>query len=127
MLAVVFWIVSIVDCAVQPDTRHRGVSKGAWVAITVVLPIVGGLLWFLLGRAKPVAATAVRRAPDDDPDFLGSVGGMSAAQKADQDARIRRLEEELARLDEETDPPTPPKTDGQDGEDDTHGSRGIVG
>ncbi|MCE0510160.1 MULTISPECIES: PLD nuclease N-terminal domain-containing protein [Microbacterium] len=99
-LAAVFWVFSIVDCAVQPATRHRGVPKAAWIAIVVLLPVIGGILWFVIGRrrangsgARPVIA------PDDDPAFLRSI------DKTEQDARIRRLEEELARLDEETDEP----------------------
>lgn len=90
--AVVFTVISIVDCAVQPDSRHRGVSKGAWVVITLV-PVIGGILWWTIGRARPGYAQAAGpnpAAPDDNPEFL------SAA-----DERIRRLEEELAMLDAE--------------------------
>ncbi|MFI8593251.1 PLD nuclease N-terminal domain-containing protein [Microbacterium sp. NPDC078428] len=95
VLALVFYVVSIVDCAVQPPNRHRGVPKSAWLAIIVVLPVLGGILWFVIGRGRRQTAAA-RRAPDDDPVFLGSIGSIS-----DQDERIRRLEEELAQLDAE--------------------------
>lgn len=97
-LAVVFWVFSIVDCAVQPPTRHRGVPKLAWIAIVVLIPVIGGILWFTIGRRRTKGQQAVRGlAPDDDPEFLRSIG------KAEQDARIRRLEEELAQLNDETD------------------------
>jgi hypothetical protein len=107
LVAVVFWVYSAVDCALQPSTRHRGVSKGAWVAITILLPVVGGILWLVVGRGRRAASPAVRRAPDDDPQFLSTIGSTS-----DQDERIRRLEEELAQLDaegddSETGPPAP--------------------
>ena len=103
-LAAVFWVFSIVDCAVQPATRHRGVPKAAWIAIVVLIPVIGGILWFVIGRRRandPGVRPVI--APDDDPAFLRSIS------KTEQDARIRRLEEELARLDEETD--EPPATD----------------
>jgi len=65
--------------------------------------VVGGILWLLVGRGRRVAA-APRRAPDDDPQFLRTIGSIS-----DQDERIRRIEEELAQLDAEDDtPPVPP-------------------
>lgn len=97
-LAAVFWVFSIVDCAVQPASRHRGVSKAAWIAIVVLIPVIGGILWFAIGRRRANDQGAMRMvAPDDDPAFLRSLG------KTEQDARIRRLEEELARLDDETD------------------------
>lgn len=96
-LALVFWVFSIVDCAVQPATRHRGVPKGAWIAIVVLIPVLGGVLWFALGRRRADQEGIRVVAPDDDPAFLRTIG------KSEQDARIRRLEEELARLDDETD------------------------
>ncbi|AXL13034.1 PLDc_N domain-containing protein [Microbacterium foliorum] len=98
-LAAIFWVYSIVDCAVQPQTRHRGVSKGIWIAIVALVPVIGGILWFTLGRRRANDDGGAIRivAPDDDPQFLRSIS------KSEQDARIRRLEEELARLDDETD------------------------
>jgi len=99
LLAITFWVYSIVDCALQPPTRHRGVSKPVWLLIVVLLPVVGGVLWFAIGRARRASAIMFR-APDDDPDFLGRIGTIS-----DQDERIRRLEEELAALDSEADEP----------------------
>ncbi len=138
LVATAFWVYTIVDCAVQPANRHRGVSKPAWMVIVIVLPVLGGILWFLIGRGRASRATVTRRAPDDDPEFLR---GMSASARADQDERIRRLEEELAQLDSEgVDPrdagpaaaPPTPSTDGPDetpgkGDDDTRGQRGAVG
>ncbi|MGI6878726.1 PLD nuclease N-terminal domain-containing protein [Microbacterium sp. gxy059] len=90
--AVVFTVFSVVDCAIQPETRHRGVPKGVWIVI-VLVPVIGGLLWFLIGRGREgqvPAGSARPTAPDDDPAFLSSA-----------DERIRRLEEELAMLDAE--------------------------
>ncbi len=99
-LALVFWVFSIVDCAVQPATRHRGVSKGAWIAIVILIPVLGGILWFALGRRRRSDGETNRSvAPDDDPEFLRRISTH------EQDERIRRLEEELARLDDETDGP----------------------
>ena len=57
-----FWVVSIVDCAVQPADRHRGVNKPAWLAIVILIPVLGGLLWFGIGRTRAraiCAATAI--------------------------------------------------------------------
>jgi len=96
-LAAVFWVFSIVDCAVQPATRHRGVPKWVWIAIVVVLPVIGGILWFAIGRRRPGGQDSRPYAPDDDPVFLRSI------DKKEQDARIAELEAELARLEDEGD------------------------
>lgn len=143
LAVIAFWVFTIVDCAIQPPTRHRGVSKPIWVLIVVLLPVLGGILWLAVGRSRQVSKGA-RRAPDDDPEFLGRIGTVS-----DQDERIRRLEEELAQLDAEDDdprwtPPTGPGVGGAaatppsgapateppvrpaDGDDDSRGQRGAV-
>lgn len=98
-LVAAFWVFTIVDCAIQPPTRHRGVRKGAWIAIVILIPVLGGILWLAVGRVRKSAVT-VYQAPDDDPEFLSTLSGVT-----DQDERIRRLEEELAKLDSEDDDP----------------------
>ena len=156
LVAAAFWVFTVVDCAVQPASRHRGVSKPAWIVIVVLLPVLGGILWLVVGRVR-ASAVATRRAPDDDPEFLGRIGAIS-----DQDERIRRLEEELAQLDAEADdprwvqpgspassddtatdtaapgtaaggaptpgaPPPKPPIHPADGDDDARGQRGAIG
>lgn len=123
LLAVAFWIYSIADCALQAPSRHRGVGKPAWMLIVILLPVIGGILWFAIGRIRPGAVPAFR-APDDNPDFLGKIATVS-----DQDERIRRLEEELAALDAEDDDPRwhPPTTGGTDETDEPNGQRGTRG
>ncbi|MEJ1154940.1 MULTISPECIES: PLDc N-terminal domain-containing protein [Microbacterium] len=144
LVATAFWVFTIVDCAVQPPTRHRGVSKPVWILIVVLLPVLGGLLWLSVGRMR-AAKAAERHAPDDDPEFLGKLGSTS-----EQDDRIRRLEEELAQLDSEDDDPKwktnynvvdedPQPSDADtvsdpdssphvsDGDDDNRGHRGALG
>ena len=123
LLLIAFWVYSIVDCALLPPTRHRGVSKPVLILIVVLLPVLGGILWFVVGRGRQRQAP-VYKAPDDDLEFLGSIGSIS-----DQDERIRRLEAELAALDaEDADPdrpgtPSSPASD-DDGEGPSRGARG---
>jgi hypothetical protein len=111
-LVLLFWVFSVVDCAAQPPIRHRGVSKPVWILITVLIPVLGGVLWFAVGRvrAKAVELT-IPDSPDDDPGFLTGAQPLSA-----QDERIRQLEEELAQLDAEDDVPPRSKSDKPRGE-----------
>lgn len=115
LAAVIFWVYSVVDAAVQPSLRHRGVRKPVWVAIVIVFPVLGGVLWFLVGRAP--ARTMAVRAPDDDPEFLRGLGSSGAGRshtrtlddpraRAEQEERIRRLEQELRGLDRDDDDPS---------------------
>lgn len=99
-------IFALVDCISIYDDRIQSLNKIAWVFIIILLPIVGPLLWLIIGkdrsrnRPAEIARDARRPlAPDDDPTFLSAHDRLS-----DQDARIRQLEAELKALNDEKDP-----------------------
>ena len=102
---IAFLVFALVDVALTDARRARGVPKPAWFFIVLLLiPPVGGILWFWIGKAPLDAASAGGRetrrlGPDDDPTFLGKL-----SRDEEQDERIRQLEQELADLDD--DPPT---------------------
>ncbi len=45
-------IIAIVDCAKSSKTMMK---KVIWIIVVLVLPIIGMILYFLLGREKKVA------------------------------------------------------------------------
>ncbi|MGK2936241.1 MAG: PLD nuclease N-terminal domain-containing protein [Solirubrobacteraceae bacterium] len=99
-LVVALDVFAIVDLAVIDPYRVRTLNKPVWVIIILVLPVIGALLWFLVGRERRDAAGQGRTiAPDDDPAFLRNLN-----TQGDRQERIRRIEQELADLDD--DPPT---------------------
>lgn len=102
--AVAFTVYTLIDCAWMPRVRVRALNKALWLVVILVLPVVGAVLWYLLGRAPARAAVAPRyRGPDDDPDFTGARGrsGMTATEKEQSDATLRHLEQQLADLDDD--------------------------
>lgn len=98
-LAIGFWVYAVVDCVVTDARRARGISKPAWVLVTIFLSVIGGLLWFMIGKERTAhgGARAASGAPDDDPTFLRSLSADAA-----QAERIRRLEAEIAELDDDS-------------------------
>lgn len=97
VVEIAFLIFSFVDVLLTDDSRVRGLPKVVWVFVVILVTPIGGILWFLLGKEPAVrAARATPVAPDDDPDFLRRLGTQE-----DQDERIRRLEQELADLDDD--------------------------
>jgi hypothetical protein len=100
IVAVTFMIYSIVDAALRPARLIRALPKWAWLLIIIAIPIIGGVLWFVIGRGRVQNATVFRTVgPDDDPDFLGKLGYTTPrdpAQDARTDEQIRDLEKRLS-------------------------------
>ncbi len=95
-------VFAIVDIALIEERRVRALNKALWIIIVLLLPIIGAVLWFLVGRERRGDRGGEPRvtAPDDDPAFLRNIRRDEAA-----DERIRQLEQELAELDDDQ-PPT---------------------
>ncbi len=92
VLAVALWIYAIIDCARTDRSFMPGrLSKGAWMALVIVLPILGSGLWLwmswqvkhpggtgdgtlsadsLFPRNRQPQRPSAPVAPDDDPEFL---------------------------------------------------------
>lgn len=98
-LAIGFWVYAVVDCSLTDARRARGIPKAAWVVVILFLSIVGGALWFIVGKDRSQGATVGRAsmAPDDDPRFLKHL-----SSDAEQEERIRELEREIAELDDDS-------------------------
>lgn len=107
VVAVALVLYALVDAAMSDPARARGVSKPVWVVLIVVLPVVGALLWFIIGKGRG-PAPAPKRAPDDDPRFSGT-----RLSSDELDAHVKELEDRLRELDEEVFP----EVDGSGGDD----------
>ncbi len=75
---IVISIYALVDVITTPARRIRALPKLLWMAIVVLLSLVGVGLWFWLGRPRRTTAFTVGSrthtvGPDDDPDFLRSL------------------------------------------------------
>jgi hypothetical protein len=103
-----FLVFTIVDLVTIDPGRVKYLPKFAWIILAIILPLVGGLVWFFAGReplearehGRYVSPPSSRRrgpsAPDDDPEFLHKLGREQA-----QEDRIRDLERRLREIDED--------------------------
>lgn len=91
-------IFALIDLMRIDEARVRALPRPLWVATIVLLPLIGAILWFTLGRDRGDGRRPARGvvAPDDDPAFLGRIG-----KEREQEERIRRLEQELAELEDD--------------------------
>lgn len=104
LIGLVVEIAAIVSCALTPEQQVRGIPKPLWLLVILIFPLVGAVLWFAFGRDR--SAPRVRRvAPDDDPEFLRSLGrSRRAALPAHaDDETLRRLEQDLGATDPDPD------------------------
>ncbi len=93
----VVFVYGLID-VIRTDSRQtKGISKPAWIVVQVVLPVIGAILWFLIGRPKgtrPTPSTYSHTvAPDDDPEFLRNLE-MRRRNQAEAD-RLKKLKDEL--------------------------------
>ncbi|MFD1721223.1 PLD nuclease N-terminal domain-containing protein [Amnibacterium endophyticum] len=102
LLALAFAVYAVVDCAMSERARVRALPKAVWILVILVLPVLGGVLWFLIGSGRAARGPAMRYVgPDDDPDFIR--GSRPTAAPPVPDDEWRRLEQELAAMDSEAD------------------------
>ena len=85
LLAIAFYIYTIIDILRTPTSATRTLPKYVWLIIAVLLPIIGGVFWLLLGRIWPQRGYRSKRnapkAPDDDPKFLRTLDDRAWSDK----------------------------------------------
>lgn len=85
LLILAVMVYAIVDCA-QADARtRRNVPLWVWVALILLLPGVGALIWLVVSRMAappPVVRHTRPLAPDDDPAFLRELERRSRQAKS---------------------------------------------
>ncbi|MEW9872870.1 PLD nuclease N-terminal domain-containing protein [Arthrobacter sp. HS15c] len=91
------FVYGLVDVIRTDGRLTRGISKPAWIIVMIVLPVLGAILWLLIGR--PRGNPPVRQnyshptAPDDDPDFLRNLEVRRRNQA--EASRLKKLKDEL--------------------------------
>jgi hypothetical protein len=96
-------VFAIVDAITSDNWRVRFMPKVAWVLLIVFLPIIGSILWFVLGkeRSAPVVLGSFgdpRRGEPINPQSTAE-DDLAAVEREiefhEKQAEIRRLEEQL--------------------------------
>ena len=92
-------IYSLVESIQTPRHRVRVMPKTAWVAVILLVPIIGAGLWLGFGRIREprTRGNQVRSgpsAPDDDPEFLRKVEFERRQQQRREEEARKRAEQE---------------------------------
>jgi hypothetical protein len=93
----VIFVYGLVDVIRTEGRLTRGISKPAWIIVMIILPVLGAILWLLIGRPRGTRpqpqAFPHPTAPDDDPDFLRNLEARRRNQAEAE--RLRKLKDEL--------------------------------
>lgn len=112
VLAVALIVYAFIDCLRTEDRNMPpGLPKPVWLALILLVPVIGALGWLLVTRLPTDGTSRPRRqrpvAPDDDPEFLANLDWE--ARKAHHE-RLRREKERQEResrgdVDDQESPP----------------------
>lgn len=117
LLEIGLLIFCLIEVIQTPADEIRGLAKGWWIVLIVVVPVVGGIAWLFAGRPLrqrdpngwrpgsgfPEYQRSNRRAPlgpDDDADFLREIRQVNNEQEETLkawEADLKRREAEQRR------------------------------
>lgn len=93
VLTLALMVAALVDIITRGDGQIKHLPKIFWIILVVIIPLVGSILWFAVGREYPESVN------------LGSFGDPrrreAALDKQREAPRRKTTEEELADLDRE--------------------------
>lgn len=120
VVQIILAALALISCLSAEESEIRALPRLVWVLIILFFPLIGSIAWFAAGRpADPAKQTGTRPAasgfperqrprpvaPDDDPDFLRSLGAEQAKKDREMfekwEEDLRRREGELRRQDDD--------------------------
>ena len=90
-VGLLLFAAALIDVITRDESQVRHLPKIGWIIIVILLPVVGSIVWFAVGREYGTSSA------------LGSFGDPRRHEvaAAAQDERRRSTEDELAALDRE--------------------------
>lgn len=103
LIVFAMWVVALIDVILAEEYRVRQLPKLAWVFIVILLPLVGSVIWFIVGR--PEGPPSVRwRGPEARttgfPEYERPEYRAAIAAREDEEFRRKardRVEEQRRR------------------------------
>jgi hypothetical protein len=99
LLLLGFWLWALLDCIFSPKDEVRNLPKLLWVALIVLLWVIGALAWTFLGRTPRSRrrGRAFQVEPARRPTRLDDLppGGLPSAPEHISDARSAELDRQI--------------------------------
>lgn len=115
LLSLTLFVFALVDLILRPSDQVKHLPKLAWVFIVILLPFVGSILWFAIGReyaqrpdARPRSVVVREAATEPSASARGQHGRALSTEEQlaavtaeieyhERQERIRQLEQEVQR------------------------------
>lgn len=104
IVAIGLMVYALIDVFQTEPARITSLNRPVWVAIVILLPIVGPILWLTLAKrdwqARPAGPATPPVAPDDNPEFLRQLNSLDEEHEKllnEWESDLRRREEEMRR------------------------------
>ncbi|GGY69184.1 hypothetical protein GCM10010363_57990 [Streptomyces omiyaensis] len=88
ILPLALTIYAFIDCLNTPEDETKHLPKVVWVIVILLFWVVGPVVWLFAGKTRRTTARGDRGgwvAPDDNPEFLKSLGGERAQERKQRD------------------------------------------
>ncbi len=98
ILVLLVWIVALIDLITADEHRVRHLPKLVWLLIVILLPLVGSIIWFTVGRPERTRSAAAPR-PTGMPEYERPEYREALARRDDEEFRrkVRERAEEQRR------------------------------
>ncbi|MBT2486881.1 MULTISPECIES: PLDc N-terminal domain-containing protein [unclassified Microbacterium] len=96
LLVVALMIGALIDIITRDDSQVKHLPKMVWIIIVILLPLIGGILWFALGREYGGAGIRIPRMRRAERSAVAPID-VRPAPPAD----LRTTEQQIADLDRE--------------------------
>ena len=125
-LVVGLTIYALLDAVRTPAREERTLPKWLWVLVTLLFPVVGPLMWLILGRPKAQPAAGAHRgfgqrrntptpsvsSPDDDEEYLRWLKAKAERERRSREAESHNKQDSAPK---DSGPKDPDLKDPEDG------------
>ena len=119
-------LYTLLDAVRTPAHEARTLPKWLWVLVTLLFPVVGPLMWLILGRPKAQPAAGARRgfgqrhntpapsvsSPDDDEEYLRWLKAKAERERRSREAESHNKQDSAPK---DSGPKDPDLKDPEDG------------
>ncbi|WP_194421897.1 PLD nuclease N-terminal domain-containing protein [Microbacterium abyssi] len=100
ILIVALMVGALIDVIMRDESQVKRLPKMVWVILVVLIPLIGSILWFTLGREYGDGGVSLPRMPRREARANGAAHASAPARQA-APADARTTEQQIADLDRE--------------------------